>query len=77
LFGEVVFETHPWEVTYSRKTYLQLLSTYSDHIRVDPETRTRLFADLGDLIDRRFAGLVEKRYHALVVVAPVLPTAGG
>ena len=63
-------------MTYSRKTYLQLLSTYSDHIALEPAVREALFADLGDLIDRRFDGKVEKHYAALVVVAPVLPAEG-
>jgi len=77
LFGDVVFHSHPWGVTYSRKTYLQLLSTYSDHIALEPSVRAGLLTDLGDLIDRRFAGQVEKHYDALVVVAPVLPASEG
>jgi hypothetical protein len=63
-------------VTYTRKTYLQVLSTYSDHLRLEPAARDALFADLGELIDRRFGGKVEKHHTALVVVAPVLPTEG-
>jgi SAM-dependent methyltransferase len=76
-FGEVVFASHPWGVTYSRKTYLELLSTYSDHIALEPAVREVLFAELGDLIDRRFGGEVEKHYDALVVVAPVRPAREG
>jgi len=77
LFGPVAFHSHPWGVTYSRKTYLQLLSTYSDHITLDPAVRKALFAEVGELIDRRFGGEVQKDYDALVVVAPVLPATEG
>lgn len=73
LFGDVQIRSHPWSVSYSRDTYLQLLSTYSDHIRLEPAAREALFADLGALIDRRFHGTVDKHHDALVVVAPVLP----
>lgn len=75
-FDDVQIRSHPWGVTYSRKTYLELLSTYSDHIVLEPGVRDALFADLGELIDRRFRGEVEKHYDALVVVASVLPPTG-
>lgn len=71
-FGAAQFRSHLWSVAYSRKTYLELLSTYSDHIALEPAARTALFADLGALIDRRFGGQVEKHHDALVIVAPLL-----
>jgi SAM-dependent methyltransferase len=77
MFGDVEFRRHPWSVTYARKTYLQLLSTYSDHIALDPSVREALFADLGEFIDRRFDGKVEKHHDALVIVAPVLASTKG
>jgi SAM-dependent methyltransferase len=76
-FGDVAFCSHPWSVTYSRKTYLQLLSTYSNHLRLDAAVRAALFAELGELIDRWYGGQVEKHYDALVVVAPLRPPTGG
>lgn len=77
LFGEVAFASHPWSATYARRTYLELLSTYSDHLDLDPAVRDALFADLGALIDARFGGQVEKQYDAFVVVVPVRKATGG
>lgn len=77
LFGSVETRSHPWSVRYPRKVYLELLSTHSDHIRLDPAVREALLDELGELIDRRYRGKVEKHYDALVVVAPVLPATEG
>jgi len=74
-FGAVETRSTPWRAQYSVPRYLDLLSTYSDHIGLDPETRTELFTELGALIRRRYRGRVDKRYETIVYVAPVRTSA--
>lgn len=69
LFGPVTTRRYVWEQEYDAEGYLNLLSTYSDHLRLDPETRRRLFAGIADLIDREFGGRMAKRYLVLLHVA--------
>lgn len=71
-FGDVQVRATAWEADYSAARYLDLLSTYSDHLALDAETRRRLFVELASLIDSRFRGRVRKHYETIVYVAPVL-----
>lgn len=72
-FGEVEMRSSAWSVEYSAARYLELLSTYSDHIDLDPATRERLFDGLSELIRTRYRGRVEKQYETVLYVAPVRP----
>lgn len=72
-FGHVEVRATPWRAEYSLAGYLDLLSTYSEHITLDQATRTRLFDELSALIRGRFRGRVVKHYETVVYVAPVLP----
>lgn len=69
LFGPVTTSRYVWEQEYDAAGYLNLLSTYSDHLRLDPETRGRLFAGIADLIDTEFGGRIVKRYLVVLHVA--------
>ena len=51
LFGDVTAVEHEWETAYDRDAYLQLLDTSSDHRLLDPDTRERLFDEVGRVID--------------------------
>ncbi len=57
------------DVTYSTAAYLELLSTYSGHIALEPSTRAGLFRCLEDLIEGSYDGVVTKRYLTLLRVA--------
>lgn len=50
------------DVTYSTRTYLDVLHTYSGHRALAPDLRTGLMSCLGRLIDSRYGGVVTKRY---------------
>lgn len=69
LFGPITARRYPWQITYDTATYLQLLSTYSNHIALTPDTRARLFAGIAGLIDHRFGGHITKDYLAVLYVA--------
>lgn len=62
----------PWSEIYTTERYLGLLSTYSDHIALEPERRQALFSAIADLIDRH-GGQIEKSYVAYTYVAQKLP----
>ncbi|MFE3449822.1 class I SAM-dependent methyltransferase [Nonomuraea sp. NPDC059194] len=59
-FAAPAFERWEWELTYTTETYLDLLSTYSNH-RALP-ARADLLACIGSLITTRYGGQVVKRY---------------
>ncbi len=51
LFREVGIHQFKWEKKFNTNEYLNLLSTYSDHITLAPEMRTKLFAELTSIIE--------------------------
>ncbi len=72
-FGDVQVRSSAWSAEYSASRYLELLSTYSDHIELDPDVRQRLFDGLSELIRTRYRGRVKKHYETVLYVAPVRP----
>ena len=69
LFGEVTVRTYPWSRVYQAKDYIRLLSTYSDHMRLEEGRRNRLFRDIQTLIEDRFGGSVIRPYLAVLFLA--------
>jgi ubiquinone/menaquinone biosynthesis C-methylase UbiE len=62
LFATVEVRTYPWMETYTTAEYLQLLNTYSGHRAIDDTRRRGLYAAIADLIEKRYAGKVERPY---------------
>jgi SAM-dependent methyltransferase len=52
LFGPVVAREYPWSETYTTSSYLELLSTHSDHRMLPTEVFDQLAGGLGTIIDR-------------------------
>jgi SAM-dependent methyltransferase len=69
LFGPVETRRYFWEAEYDAAAYVRLLSTYSDHASLDPDTRARLLDGLANLIDTRFGGRITKGHIAMLWVA--------
>lgn len=69
LFDPPATRRYLWEIEYDAAGYLALLDTYSDHRRLDPEVRARLFDGLATLIDRDFGGRIIKGYLTTLAVA--------
>jgi SAM-dependent methyltransferase len=67
LFGEPVERMYPYELTYTTDQYLQLLSTYSDHILMEAERRGELFTRLRKVVDG-YGGRLTLPYQAQVQV---------
>ncbi len=68
-YAGVTVRTYPWSRVYSTREYLQLLNTYSDHIRLEESRRNALYQSIADLIERRYSGKVERPYLAVLYVA--------
>lgn len=69
LYAGVTVRTYPWLRAYSTREYLQLLNTYSDHIRLEESRRKALYQSIAGLIERRYSGKVERPYLTVLYVA--------
>jgi len=54
---------------FGRKSYLDMLATFSDHATMPAERRARLFDAIGEIIDRQFGGRVERHSMARLQLA--------
>jgi SAM-dependent methyltransferase len=71
LFQEPVTRTYPWSVQYSADQYIELLSTYSDHISLPDAERNALFSGVADLIREEYGGSVLKHYQAVLALRKI------
>ncbi len=69
LFGPVVRRTYLWEEAYDVRGYLRVLDTYSGHIALAEETRTRLYGGISQLIRDNYGGRIVKGYATSLYVA--------
>jgi SAM-dependent methyltransferase len=65
------FEERFFEQThiFDRPSYLDVLATFSDHATLPAEQRARLFEAIGEIIDRRFGGRVERHSFSRLQLA--------
>ncbi|MFJ9562436.1 class I SAM-dependent methyltransferase [Streptomyces fuscichromogenes] len=71
-FTGVALHGHAQDVTYTSEQYLDVLLTYSNHRALPAADRNGLLADIRELIDSRYDGVVTKRYwHELVTAVRV------
>lgn len=68
-FGTAQFRRYEWEQSYTARTYLDLLMTYSGHRALPQSARDRLLACLADLINRNHHGQISKRYLTQLTIA--------
>ena len=69
LFASVESYNYSWMHTYTTSEYLSLLNTYSDHRNLGEIRRLKLFQAIGDLIEQRYGGKVEKPYLSVLHLA--------
>ncbi len=67
-FTDVEARHYRWELTYTTVEYLGLIGTHSDHILLPEASRQRLFAQLGEAIDRA-GGSFALTYETLLCLA--------
>lgn len=66
LLGDPIVRYYRWAAEYNTREYIDLLGTYSDHIRLPEEERRDLFTGVADLIDREYDGRVLKHYETVL-----------
>lgn len=69
LFSTIDVRHFDWEISYSADEYIALLSTFSNHLAMRPARRDTLFAEIGERIRARPAGLVHRHWGAALHVA--------
>jgi SAM-dependent methyltransferase len=69
LFDAPVIRRYAWQAAYTAGEYIELLSTYSDHIALAPASRQALFDCIASLIETRFQGRIAKGYLTELIVA--------
>lgn len=74
LFNVPMVREYPWVAEYSAEDYISLLGTYSDHLSLPEYERSSLFANIAELIQDEYAGVVRKHYNAVLTLWTVRPT---
>lgn len=69
MFSNVTVFKYRWEAEYTAKAYVELLNTYSDHIALEKENRTRLFDGIENLIETKFGGSIVKEHLSILYLA--------
>jgi SAM-dependent methyltransferase len=77
LFQPAVRRRYRADVTYDRRGYLDVLSTYSGHRALRPDQRRGLFDCIGGLIDDEYGGTITKAYLYELRVARTRPVTAG
>ena len=67
-FGPVTVRRFPWSRTCQTSEYINLLNTYSDHIRLSAQTRQRLYKGIATSIDAH-GGSIKMEYIAVLYIA--------
>jgi hypothetical protein len=62
IFDIVCDYEYYWDSYYSTEDYISLLSTYYDHLALEPDKRYNLFEELKELINEKYLGKVQKKY---------------
>jgi SAM-dependent methyltransferase len=69
LFEAPADRRYQWQATCTTTDYIDLLSTYSDHIAMPDSSRRAFFQCIAALIDGRFGGRIVKQYMTELIVA--------
>jgi SAM-dependent methyltransferase len=61
-------QRYPWSRQMTEQSYLGLLNTYSDHLRLEESRRKELLSAIANVIDKH-GGLIEQNYLAVLYLA--------
>lgn len=68
LFAGTVTRRFQWEIRYSARDYIRLLSTFSGHLVMEPWQRERLYGEIRRRLAARPDGLVRRHWGAVLHV---------
>jgi len=74
LFEDVRVRRYGWERLYTADEYIALLSTFSDHIALEPKMREQLFREIRRRIVERPDRRVRRHWYAILHVARRSPS---
>jgi len=69
LFRLIHFQLFHVIITYSAKNFVRLLGTYSTHLAASKEVRQAFFNEIGNLINDKFQGKIDKHFSMSLTVA--------
>ena len=69
LFGDVQARRYVWELTYTADEYIDLLSTFSGHIAMEPGKRDYLYRNVRERINARPDRRVRRHWLAILNLA--------
>ena len=70
LFQDPLVYQYPWVETYTTNRYMKLLDTFSDHRALKDETRTLMYQEIRDIIDKH-GGTIDRPLLATLFLAQV------
>lgn len=71
LFKNLISEQLACETSYRIDDYLALLGTMSPYIKLEPQQRTSLFADLKEVLERHCTGSLDTSYLSALQIAQI------
>ncbi len=71
LFSAPSVTWYPWRAHYTTYEALGLLSTFSNYLGLSRDERASLFREFAVIIDKHFAGLLERQYVTVLALAEV------
>jgi len=69
LFRLIHFQLFPVIITYSAKSFVLLLSTFSNHLAAGKEVQQSFFNEIENLINDKFQGKIDKYFSMSLTVA--------
>lgn len=69
LFRLVNFKLFPVVITYSAKSFVQLLGTFSNHLAATKEVQDAFFEEIENLINDKFQSKIDKHFSMSLTVA--------
>jgi SAM-dependent methyltransferase len=69
LFENVEVRTYPWSRVFTKKQYLKLLDTFSDHRNLKALRRRELYDGISKVIEEEYGGVITRPYLSVLYVA--------
>jgi len=69
LFKLIHFQLFPVTITYSARSFVRLLGTYSNHLAAGKEVQQAFYNDIENLINDKFEGEIAKHFSMSLTIA--------
>ena len=72
LFALIHFQLFPIVITYTAKSFIKLLNTFSNHLAADKKIQQAFYQEIEDFINEKFEGRIDKHFSMSLTVAQKL-----